>query len=140
MSLLATPLILTAIIKSNLGIVKSNMAMNISIGIYICVIPYIVALFILKKLCKLISTKQPFSKKIPLYLKQISVCAFSEILIFNIVQLALYYIFDIYLYGITIMLVIVVSFVSLAIGFLSMVLSKLFEMVIEIKDENDKTI
>ena len=33
-----------------------------------------------------------------------------------------------------------VSFVSLAIGFLSLVLSKLFDMAIEIKEENDKTI
>ena len=52
----------------------------------------------------------------------------------------LYYIFDIYLYGLTIILAIVVSFVSLAIGFLSLVLSKLFDMAIEIKEENDKTI
>ncbi|MEF9991772.1 MAG: DUF2975 domain-containing protein [Romboutsia sp.] len=140
LTLLAIPLLLTAIFKSNLGIVGSNMPVNIAIGVYICAIPYVVALFILKKLCKLIAIKQPFSRKIPLYLKQISICAFSEILIFNIVQLALYYIFDIYLYGLTIISVIVVSFVSLSIGFLNIVLSKLFDMVIEIKEENDKTI
>ena len=77
---------------------------------------------------------------LPKYLKKISICAFSEILIYNIVQVLLYYIFDIYLYGLTIILAIVVSFVSLAIGFLSLVLSKLFDMAIEIKEENDKTI
>ena len=55
-------------------------------------------------------------------------------------QVLLYYIFDIYLYGLTIILSIIVSFVSLAIGFLSLVLSKLFDMAIEIKEENDKTI
>ena len=139
-ALLAMPPILTAILKSDLGIVGSNLPMNISIVIYICAIPYVISLFILKKLCKIIAIKQPFSRKIPKCLKQISICAFSEILIYNIVQVALYYIFDIYLYGLTIMPAIIVSFVSLAIGFLSLVLSKLFDMAIEIKEENDKTI
>nr|WP_317331593.1 DUF2975 domain-containing protein [uncultured Romboutsia sp.] len=138
--LLAMPLILTAMFKSGLGVVGSNLPMNISIVIYICAIPYVISLFILKKLCKIIVIKQPFLREIPKYLRQISICAFSEILIYNIVQVALYYIFDIYLYGLTIMSAIIVSFVSLAIGFLSLVLSKLFDMAIEIKEENDKTI
>ena len=135
-ALLAMPLML----KSGLGIVGSSLPMNISIVIYICAAPYVIALFILKKLCKIVAIKQPFSRDIPKYLKKISICAFSEILIYNIVQVLLYYIFDIYLYGLTIILAIVVSFVSLAIGFLSLVLSKLFDMAIEIKEENDKTI
>ena len=140
-ALLAMPLILTAMLKSGLGIVGSSLPMNISIVIYICAAPYVIALFILKKLCKIVAEiKQPFSRDIPKYLKKISICAFSEILIYNIVQVLLYYIFDIYLYGLTIILAIIVSFVSLAIGFLSLVLSKLFDMAIEIKEENDKTI
>ena len=139
-ALLAMPLILTAMLKSGLGIVGSSLPMNISIVIYICAAPYVIALFILKKLCKIVAIKQPFSRDIPKNLKKISICAFSEILIYNIVQVLLYYIFDIYLYGLTIILAIVVSFVSLAIGFLSLVLSKLFDMAIEIKEENDKTI
>ena len=139
-ALLAMPLILTAMLKSGLGIVGSSLPMNISIVIYICAAPYVIALFILKKLCKIVAIKQPFSRDIPQYLKKISICAFSEILIYNIVQVLLYYIFDIYLYGLTIILAIIVSFVSLAIGFLSLVLSKLFDMAIEIKEENDKTI
>lgn len=138
--LLSMPLILTAMLKSGLGIVGSSLPINISIVIYICAIPYVIALFILKKLCKIIVIKKPFSREIPKYLKQISICAFSEILIYNIVQIVLYYIFDIYLYGLTIISSIIVSFVSLAIGFLSLVLSKLFGMAIEIKEENDKTI
>ncbi len=140
LALLATPVILTAMFKSGLGVVGSNMPIYISIGIYICAIPYVLSLFILKKLCKKILIGQPFSKEIPKYLKQISICAFSEILIFNTIQVAIYYIFDIYLYGLTIMSSIIVSFISLAICFLGLVLSKLFEMAIEIKDENDKTI
>lgn len=140
MVLLFIPLGLTAMFKSGLGIVGSDMPMIISIGLYICAIPYVIALIILKKLCSLIVAKEPFSKNIPVYLKRISICAFSEIFLFNIVVIVLYYFFDIYLYALTIIPVIIVSFVSLAIGFLSIVLAKLFEMAIEIKDENDKTI
>ena len=93
-ALLAMPLILTAMLKSGLGIVGSSLPMNISIVIYICAAPYVIALFILKKLCKIVAIKQPFSRDIPKYLKKISICAFSEILIYNIVQVLLYYIFD----------------------------------------------
>ena len=51
-----------------------------------------------------------------------------------------YFAFNIYLYAITIFSCIIVSFLSLAIGVFALVSSKLFEMTIEIKDENDKTI
>ena len=140
LALLSTPLILTAIFKSRLGIINSNIPISISIGLYICAIPYIIALFILKKISKQIAIKDPFNIKIPILLEQISICAFSEIILFNIVCIVLYYVFNIYLYGITIMSSIVVSFVSLAIGVLSIVLSQLIKIAIEIKDENDKTI
>lgn len=138
--LLFTPLGITAILKSVYGVVGSKMPINISIGIYICAIPYLIALIYLKKLCGLIAKKDPFSTNIPLYLKKISMCAFSEVLIFNVVQFGLYYLFDMYFYALTLVPSVIISFVALAIGFLSVVLSKLFEMAIEIKDENDKTI
>ena len=51
-----------------------------------------------------------------------------------------YFVFDIYFYAITILSSIIVSFLSLAIGVFALVSSKLFKKVIEIKDENDKTI
>ncbi|NMS90534.1 DUF2975 domain-containing protein [Clostridioides difficile] len=73
-------------------------------------------------------------------LKKISVCAFSEIFIFNFVVIILYYYYDIYLYAITIIPSVIVSFISLSIGFLTLVLSILLEKIIEIKEENDKTI
>lgn len=134
LALLATPWMLSFRIDVVTIIIK------ISLGLYICSIPYILALFSLKGVCKKLSAKDPFSREIPKYLKQISMFAFSEILIFNITQLVLHNIFDIYLHGLSIWITIIVSFISLVIGFLSMILGNLFEVVIEIKDENDKTI
>lgn len=139
-ALLVLPWELPVLLKSKFGILDKNIPMIISVSTYICAIPYVWALILLKKLSGLVAKKDAFSASIPQYLKDISICSFSEILIFNIVQLGLYYLFDIYLGEITVILVVVVSFVSLAVGFLSLVLSKLFEIAIEIKDENDKTI
>lgn len=138
--LLFLPLGLTAFFKSSLGIVSSNIPIILSLGVYICAIPYLIALISLKKLCNLIAKKNPFSRQIPYHLKSIAICAFSEILIFNVVQLFLCYLFNVYLYALNIIPAILVSFISLAIGFLSLVLGRLYTMAIEIKEENDKTI
>ncbi|HBG4942189.1 DUF2975 domain-containing protein [Clostridioides difficile] len=51
----------------------------------------------------------------------------------------LYYCYDVYLYAITIISEVIVSFVSLSIGFFTLVLSILFKKIIDIKDEKDKT-
>lgn len=138
--LLFLPLGFTAFFKSNFGIVGSNIPIILSVGVYVCAIPYLVALISLKKLCSLIANKDPFSRQIPYHLKTISICAFSEILIFNVVQLFLCYFFNVYFYALNIIPAILVSFISLAIGFLSLVLGRLYTMAIEIKEENDKTI
>ena len=139
MVLIAMPFVLTVILEKDFGIVGGTIPIKLSIGIYVCAIPYVVSLFSLKKLCKQIALQDPFSRTIPKYLKQISICAFSEILIFNVAQVVLYYFVDVDLYGMIIS-AFIVSFISLAIGFFGIVLKKLFEMAIEIKDENDKTI
>ncbi|ENY8640115.1 TPA: DUF2975 domain-containing protein [Clostridioides difficile] len=62
-----------------------------------------------------------------------------EIFIFNFVVTILYYCYDVYLYAITIISEVIVSFVSLSIGFFTLVLSILFKKIIDIKDEKDKT-
>lgn len=140
LALLMTPLILTAFLKSSLSITGTNIVTIISICIYMCAAPYIISLFELKKLCKLISKNNPFSTEIPKSLKKIAICAFSEVLLFNGTAIILFYVYDIYLYALTIIPCIIVSIVSIVIGLLGLVLSRLFQMVIEIKDENDKTI
>ena len=137
---LLIPLLFNYFFKNTLGLVGGNISLFVSTGVYICIIPYLIALISLKKLCNLIAKKNPFSRQIPYHLKSIAICAFSEILIFNVVQLFLCYLFNVYLYALNIIPAILVSFISLAIGFLSLVLGRLYTMAIEIKEENDKTI
>ena len=138
--LILIPLFLTAMFKTDSSFMKSNLVTIISIGIYICAIPYVLALIYLKKLCKLITDKNPFSKDIPNIIRKIAYCSFSELILFNLVNLYLSYFYGVYLYALTIMSCLLVSFISLSIGFFALVSSKLFEITLGIKDENDKTI
>ncbi|MDL0345325.1 hypothetical protein QQO70_00135, partial [Clostridioides difficile] len=63
-----------------------------------------------------------------------------EIFTFNFIVTILYYFYDVYLYAITIISELIVSFVSLSIRFFTLVLSILLKKVIDIKDKKDKTI
>ncbi|QWR39169.1 hypothetical protein E1H32_10845 [Clostridioides difficile] len=63
-----------------------------------------------------------------------------EIFTFNFIVTILYYFYDVYLYAITIISELIVSFVSLLIRFFTLVLSILLKKVIDIKDKKDKTI
>ncbi|WP_346930173.1 DUF2975 domain-containing protein [Clostridium sp.] len=138
--LFATPLITTAFLKSRFSLLDTNLVIKISICIYLCAIPYMIAIFNLKKICKLVTENNVFSLKIVNYLKVISFCSFSEIIIFIISAT--------YLKHSTVFLnnalllgpIFIVIFIGVTIGFLFLVLSQLFKIFIEIKDENDKTI
>lgn len=140
LALAATPLILTAFFKSALSMTGTNLDLIVAMAIYVCAIPYVAALFDLKKVCKLFATDNHFSEKIPMYLKRISIYAFSEVILFNGAVLFLYYFFDVYLYALTVVPCVIISFVSISIGLLCLVLSKLYAFVNEIKEENDQTI
>ncbi len=134
------PFILGALSKSSDLNMESKYVIILTGGIYVCAVPYVIALFNLKKLCSHITSKNPFSESIPKIIKNIAYCAFSEVVLFNLVNILLYFVYDIYLYALTILPCVLVSFVSLAIGVFALVSSKLFEIIIDIKDENDRTI
>lgn len=138
--LASLPFTLASLSKDSSISIQSQYILIITGGIYICAIPYIIALVNLKKLCSHITSKNPFSKNIPKFINNIAYCSFSEVIIFNLINIILYSIFNIYFYGFTILICILITFLSLAIGVFALVSSRLFEMTIDIKDENDKTI
>jgi hypothetical protein len=113
-----------------------------TIGIYICAVPYVIALFLLKRLCKLLSKNNTFLEEVPKLLKNIATCAFIDFVLVNLIAvfIAFIYIFDKDMFFSTIMISNTISLVILVIGLLSLVSSKLFKRAIDIKSENDKTI
>lgn len=140
LALLATPLVLTAFLKSALSVLDQGLVMTITVCIYLCAVPYIVALFSLKKICKIVVKNNPFTIDTAKQLKIIAFCAFSEIILFN--GASLYFVFakDAFLMALTIIPMIFVTFISLVIGFAGLTLAQVFEQAAEIKQENDETI
>lgn len=134
------PFILRALSKSASINIESKYVTVMTVGIYICAAPYVIALFNLKKLCSHITSKNPFSQSIPKLINNIAYCSFSEVILFNLINIIFYFVFNIYFYALTILPCVIVSFLSLAIGVFALISSKLFEMTIDIKDENDRTI
>ncbi|MGL5651747.1 MAG: DUF2975 domain-containing protein [Paraclostridium sp.] len=131
---LLIPLLFNYFFKNTLGLVGGNISLFVSTGVYICIIPYLIALITLKKLCSLIiDNKNPFSKETTCLLKIISLCAFSEFFVFNTVQLFLCNLFDIYLYSINLIPTVLISFISLFIGLFNFVLYKINYEIIKIK-------
>ncbi|MCC3866890.1 DUF2975 domain-containing protein [Terrisporobacter mayombei] len=134
------PFILGALSKSTSINIESKYITVMTAIIYICATPYVIALFNLKKLCSHITSKNPFSESIPKLINNIAYCSFSEVILFNLMNIIFYFIFNIYLYAFAILPCVIVSFLSIAIGVFALISSKLFEMIIDIKDENDRTI
>ncbi|WP_038298930.1 DUF2975 domain-containing protein [Metaclostridioides mangenotii] len=121
----------------------SNIVTNITVSVYLCSIPYLIALFSIKRFCKILVTeKNPFSKEVPNIFKIISKCAFVEFIIFNITTflITFKYIFDKNMFFSIVMLSVIISLIILAVDFYSLISLKFFTMAIDIKDENDNTI
>lgn len=135
---LATPLIVTAFLKSRQ--LNRELATSISICLYLLEVPYVMALFKLKKLCGLVVKNNPFSIESVKSLKTISMCCFSELLI--IIGCKKYLDYSVEAFNnLPLGLPLAASIiVCLTIGFLCIVLSQLFEIAIKIKEENDETI
>ena len=92
--LIFLPLGLTAVFKiSNFGLNASHsvMALRLSICIYACAAPYLMALLKLKSICKLLGSENPFDRKIAKELNDISICAFSEVLFLHLQHCYLFF-------------------------------------------------
>lgn len=140
MLLVGTPLILTAFFKANFVPMSFYLIMSIATCIYICALPYVIALFKLKKLCSLIVKNNPFSLDSVKSLKIIAICAFSEIVTFICCIKYLEHTIDFFKHFVYGGPIIVVTFLSISIGVLCLVLSRLFDAAIKIKEENEFTI
>ncbi|MBU5483293.1 DUF2975 domain-containing protein [Clostridium sp. MSJ-11] len=140
LTLIGTPLVLTALIKiSGMKPSVPNMKWILTACIYACSAPYVIALFKLKKICKLLTGQNSFSPIISNEFKVIAICAFAEVVVYILSNIFLYVVFDFYLYAITVIPLIIVTFVAITVGFLCLLMSNIFKRAAEIKEENDLT-
>ncbi|WP_461612581.1 DUF2975 domain-containing protein [Clostridium sp. Marseille-QA1073] len=140
LALIGTPLVLTAFLKSStMKLSAPNIKWILTVCIYLCAVPYVIALFKLKKICRLLTGENSFSPIISKEFQVIAICAFAEAIIYILSNLFLYIVFDFYLYAVTIIPLIIVVFLAVTIGFLCLVMSNIFKRAAEIKEENDLT-
>lgn len=140
LTLISIPLVLTAFFKtSGMKVETSNMEWILTAFIYLCAVPYLIALFKFKRICKLLTSENSFSPIISKEFQILAICAFSEACIYLLSNIFLYVLFDFYLFAMTILPLIVVIFISITVGFLFLIMSNIFKAAAEIKEENDLT-
>lgn len=137
---LINPLIVKSLLESKYSISDYRIVITIFTCIYLLGVPYIIALFKLRELCGLVVKNNPFSIESVKSLKVISMCSFSELIIIIGCEKYLDYSIEGFKYIPTGLPIVALTIICLTIGFLCIVLSRLFEIAIEIKEENDKTI
>ncbi|MGG5461436.1 DUF2975 domain-containing protein [Clostridium sp. B9] len=140
LALIGMPLILTAFFKSNFSLSNQSLIWIVTACIYLCAIPFVIALFKVKKICGFIKNDNPFSRDIIKSVQVICICSFSEIITFSLSLIYLKYSVDFFKHALIIAPILIISFLCVTIGLLCLVVAGLFEKFIDIKEENDSTI
>lgn len=111
----------------------------ITAGTYICSVPYIIALFYLKEICRQFSCENPFSEKNIKSFRAIKTCAFAEILIIIAVLTILYFVIVDLWYAAILGFAFIAVFICMAAGLISEAVAAVLEKAAAIKEENDLT-
>ncbi len=141
---LGFPLIYNAFIKTilNSGIsLDKYLVLNLGyLCFYILYVPYLFFIYKLKGISKILSKEDYFNIKIA---KNLNIMGKTMILIgvlYVAINIFLFYKYDLYLYALTIIPVIIIPFVAITLGLLFIFSGELYSNIIEIKEENDLTI
>jgi hypothetical protein len=107
-----------------------NPAWVLTIFMYVTAVPFFILLMKVKKLCKNLLENEPFTKSSIKALNMISICAFSDFVLYAIGTISI-------LKNVLSLTLMVAAFM---IGLVSLLLSHLVKDAMEIKEENDYTI
>lgn len=134
-----TPLVLTASLKHYHEFMEENpyAVMELTVTFYICVLPFLLALFKMKKICKKFKSGEFFSPAVSDGFRRIAIYAFADAAIIFLVQFAPSVFFGSFLYALSIVPAFILPFICVTIGLLSLVMSIVFREASEIKAEND---
>lgn len=119
LALIATPFILGASFKHSDPPLGVYSLLTGSAAIYCCSIPYIIGLLAGLRIINLLVPEKTDISNLVLNLKVLSYCSYSFSLIFLMVQVLFYSVYDFYMYAITVLptLIIVLSGVTLGVFF-----------------------
>ena len=145
-TLFFTPLGLTAVFKVmsaglNLGgnFSASATAFRVSICIYIAAVPYVIALFKLNSITKLMRSENPFDRKVSKLFRDLSILSYVEAAVFLAVALASSTIIGFNLYALAVISTEAVLVISITAGFVFKAMSDIFSKASDNKEEIDLT-
>ena len=135
-ALIMVPEALTIFLKNSDRFVYRPCAVfALTVCIYACALPYVVALFQLKGICKMFVQGQFFESRVSEKFKDISMCAFLDavlVFMFLIVGIA---VFECCCSFLIIFPLLVLSFIGL--GIISLTISQVFDYASDMKEENE---
>lgn len=139
------PLVYTAFLKVTYNQYNFDFNKNIAfyIGIfsfYILSIPYLFIIVNLNSIAKNFKNNDFFNVNISKNLKNIAILFLTIGVFYLAINIILYYIFNIFLYALTIIPSFIIPFISIVLSLIFFIASEFYLNIINIKDENDLTI
>lgn len=146
LGLLVFPGIFTTFLKivyideSLMPIPKQNFYIIGIISFYILSIPYTIIIIHLNKIVNLLKKEEYYNSIIVKRLKKISLIFLILSVLYPLINIFLYYGFNIFLYALTIIPSIILPFLGIVLSLLFFIAAKFYENTIAIKEENDLTV
>lgn len=110
------------------------------ISFYTLSIPYTIIIFHLNKIVNLLKKEEYYNSIIVKRLKKISLIFLILSVLYPLINIFLYYGFNIFLYALTIIPSIILPFLGIVLSLLFFIAAKFYENTIAIKEENDLTV
>lgn len=139
------PLVYTAFLKVTYNQYSFDFNKNIVfyIGIfsfYILSIPYLFIIVNLNSIAKQFKNNDFFNVNISKNLKNIAMLFLTIGVFYLVINIVLYYVFNIFLYALTIIPSFIIAFISIVLSLIFFIASEFYLNIINIKDENDLTV
>lgn len=110
------------------------------ISFYILYIPYTIIIIHLNKIVNLLKKEEYYNSIIVKRLKKISLIFLILSVLYPLINIFLYYGFNIFLYAFTVIPSIILPFLGIVLSLLFFIAAKFYENTIAIKEENDLTV
>lgn len=110
------------------------------ISFYILSIPYTFIILNLNKIVNFLNKEDYYNKIIVKKLENISLIFLVLSVLYPLINIFLYYGFNIFLYALTIIPSVILPFLGIVLSLLFFIAAKFYENIIAIKEENDLTV
>lgn len=139
------PAIYTAFLKmvyvDGSPIIPKNLSFTLGmVSFYILYIPYTFIIFNLNKIVKFLNKEDYYNKIIVKKLENISLIFLILSVLYPLINIFLYFGFNIFLYALTVIPSVILPFLGIVLSLLFFIAAKFYENIIAIKEENDLTV